>query len=93
MQAKETLLVDFPAISGLNIIERIRYEVGLLVQLVTGVGLKQHSSPQYMEHLISVTRIAALTPPPAVRPPCIHLILFLEYVFLRRFCGERRVIW
>ena len=45
---------------------RLRYELGLLKQIITKVGLQQHSSPEYMKHIIAVVR-AAVTPPPEVR--------------------------
>jgi hypothetical protein len=72
LQAKERVVVDYPkAPSGF--FRRIMFETRLFFTLLVAdkngdrKGIIQHYGPQYLEHLISVTKVAALMPPPEVR--------------------------
>lgn len=49
-------------------IARLRYELGLLKQIITKNGLHQHSSPEYMKHIISVVSEAVTPPPEGFKP-------------------------
>lgn len=52
--------------------DRVKYEMQLLKNIKEGCGLRQHSTEEYMQHLISVTRQAALAHPPQVRKNCCY---------------------
>jgi hypothetical protein len=73
LQAKEKVVVNYPTEPS-GFFKRTTYEVRLFFAILLSAdkngdrkGIVQHLGPEYMEHLISVTKVAALMPAPEVR--------------------------
>jgi hypothetical protein len=84
LQAKKKVVVNYPT-GPSGFFQRVIYESRLLKTILLDTdeygdrrGLLQHYVPEYLEHLMSITKVFALMPAPEV---CLQIIAGLRSLF------------